>query len=188
VNPAARDRATTIIVRAAETGHEAALIEALDRSGVDGTFGTWIENAGIMKTVTKSFASINILLSFVGLLIAAVTIFIVIYIDVMNRKQQIGILRAIGIKASLVCTTYVLKAGVYACLGLAIGLAIFFAVLVPFFAAHPVSLPICDAVLVVDVKDLLLRAVAVVAVASVSGLIPALLATRMRILTAIAGH
>jgi putative ABC transport system permease protein len=185
LDPQARDRATTIIIRAARAGQEPELIEALRREGVAGTFGTWQDNAGIMRSVTKSFASINVLLSFVGLLIAAVTIFIVIYIDVMNRKQQIGILRALGIKAWIVRVTYMLKSAAYACSGLAIGLALFFAALVPWFRAHPFSLPICDAVLLVDARDLLLRAFAVVAVAMLSGLIPAVLATRMGILDAI---
>jgi putative ABC transport system permease protein len=188
MSPAAHDRATTIIVRADRTGREGAVIESLRRSGVVGTFGTWEDNAGIMKPVTKSFASINLLLSFVGLLIAAVTIFIVIYIDVMNRRQQIGILRALGIKSWIVRATYMLKSAAYATSGLAIGLALFFAVLVPFFVAHPFSLPICDAVLVVDARDLLVRAAALLAVAVVSGLIPAVLATRMGIVDAIVSH
>jgi putative ABC transport system permease protein len=188
LDPSAHDRATTILVRGTRTGQEAALIAALRQSGVVGTFGTWQDNAGIMKAVTRSFVSINALLSFVGLLIAAVTIFIVVYIDVMNRKQQIGILRALGIKTWVVRATYVLKAAVYASSGVAFGLAIFLAAVVPFFATHPLSLPICDAVLLVDGRELVLRAAAVLGVAVVSGLVPAVLATRLRILDAISGH
>jgi putative ABC transport system permease protein len=189
MDPRARDRATTIIVRAARTGREEALIEALEAHGVAGTFGTWQDNAGIMKAVTKSFSSINALLSFVGLLIAAVTVFIVIYIDVVNRRREIGILRALGIAAWVIRATYGMKSGIYALLGLALGLTIFFAVLVPVFAAHPLSLPICDAVLVVDGKDLLLRAAALLAVAVAAGLLPAIFATRRGgILDAIAGR
>ncbi len=188
MSPGAQDRATTILVRSARTGHEQALIESLRRSGVRGAFGTWVDNAGIMKTVTKSFTSIDALLSFVGLMIAAVTIFIVVYIDVMNRKQQIGVLRALGVHAWTIRATYALKAAVYATLGIALGLGIFFGAIVPFFAAHPLSLPICDAVLVVDPAYLALRAVAVFSVAVVSGLVPALLATRAGILDTIVGH
>lgn len=188
MDPSSRDRATTIIVRSARTGGEQALIEALRRGGVEGTFSTWEDSAGIMKTVTKSFAGINALLSFVGLLIAAITIFIVISIDVMNRKAQIGILRALGINAWIIRATYMLKSAAYAGAGLALGLLVFFLVLVPGFAARPMSLPICDAVLAVDAGDLALRAGAVIGVAVVSGLIPAILATRMRILDAISGH
>jgi putative ABC transport system permease protein len=188
LDPAAHDRATTIIVRGERASRERALIESLRHSGVVGTFGTWEDNAGIMKPVTKSFASINLLLSFVALLIAAVTIFIVIYIDVMNRKQQIGILRALGIKTWIVRATYMLKSAAYAASGLAVGLAVFLAILVPTFSAHPFSLPICDAVLVVDARDLQIRAAALLLVAVVSGLIPAVLATRMGIVDTIVGH
>jgi putative ABC transport system permease protein len=184
--PSSRDRATTIIVRRVGSGDERALIDALRRGGTEGIFDTWHDNAGIMKPVTKSFRSIDALLSGVGLLIAAATIFIVVYIDVMNKKRQIGVLRALGIKAWIIRATYVLKATVFACLGLAIGSAIFFAVLVPFFAKHPFALPICDAVLIVDGPDLVVRVLALFAVAALSGLVPALLATRMGIVDAIA--
>src|SRR5262249_11486399 len=48
MDPEARDRATTIIVRNARTGREKDLIEALRRRGVIQTFSTWEDNAGIM--------------------------------------------------------------------------------------------------------------------------------------------
>jgi ABC-type lipoprotein release transport system permease subunit len=182
MEPAAHDRATSVIVRAPHTGQEPALIEALRAQGVVGTFGTWEDNAGIMRSVTKSFASIDAMLSVVGLLIAAVTIFIVITIDVTNRRQQIGVLRALGIKSWIIRLTYMLRSAVYAVAGVALGIAIFLGVLVPYFKAHPISLPICDAVLAVDTGDMVRRASAIVAVAIISGLIPALLATRMGIL------
>jgi putative ABC transport system permease protein len=140
-----------------------------------------------MKSVTKSFRSINVLMSFVGLLIAAVTIFIVIYIDILNRKRQIGILRAIGIHAWIIRATYVLQSSVYALAGVIFGSAIFFAAIVPYFAAHPFSLPLCDAVLVINPLDFSVRAETVVLLAIVSGLIPTVLVTRMQILDAVIG-
>ena len=145
MSPTTADKATMIIVRDSQTGSEPSLIAALRAHGVTGTFGTWEDNTGIMKSVTKSFRSINVLMSFVGLLIAAVTIFIVIYIDILNRKRQIGILRAIGIHAWIIRATYVLQSSVYALAGVIFGSAIFFAAIVPYFAAHPFSLPLCDA-------------------------------------------
>jgi putative ABC transport system permease protein len=186
--PFTKGRATGLIIRATKTGNEQALIQALKDRGVAGTFGTWEESATIMKSVTKSFRSIDVLISIVGLLIAAVTIFIVIYIDIVNRGRQIGILRAIGIKGWIIRATYVLQSGLYAFAGVLLGSAIFFFVLVPWFHAHPFRLPICDAVLLTNAGDYLARAATVVLVAIISGLIPAIRATRMNLLDAVMGH
>jgi len=78
-----------------------------------------------------------------------------------------------------------LEASVYALAGLLLGLVVFFGAVVPLVAAHPFSLPLCDAVLVVDPKELVVRGAAVLAVAIIAGLVPAVLATRMAILDAI---
>jgi putative ABC transport system permease protein len=186
--PFAKDKATGIIIRADRAGIEQEIIQALKERGVAGKFGTWEESATIMKSVTKSFRSINVLISIVGLLIAAVTIFIVIYIDIVNRGRQIGILRAIGIKAWIIRATYVLQSGLYALAGVLLGSAIFFFALVPWFHRHPFQLPICDAVLLTNALDYLARAVTVVVVAVLSGLIPAIRATRMNLLDAVLGR
>lgn len=185
LDPAGHDRATMILVKGGKRGEEGALVDVLRASGIHGTFSTWKDSAGIMKSITKSFVSINITLSFVGLFITAVTIFIVVYIDVMDRRRQIGVLRALGVEPWVVRVTYMLEASVYALAGLLLGLVVFFGAVVPLVAAHPFSLPLCDAVLVVDPKELVVRGAAVLAVAIIAGLVPAVLATRMAILDAI---
>jgi putative ABC transport system permease protein len=187
LNPLLADAATGFIIRAQKDGQEQAIIAALRERGVEGTFGTWQDSAGIMKSVTKSFRSIDVLMSFVGLLIAAVTIFIVVYIDVLNHKRQIGILRAIGLDTWMIRATYVLQSGLYALAGVAVGSGVFFGALVPYFRAHPFSLPLCDAVLLTNPRDYLARAGTVVLVAFVSGLIPAVAVTRMNLLDAVIG-
>ena len=187
INPNSVDQATKIIIRIDKKGNEDKAIIALQANTTGGTFSPWQDSAGLMKSVSSSFLSINVLMTFVGFLIAAVTIFIVIYIDIMNKKRQIGILRAIGIKAWIIRLTYVLQTSVYSFAGVLIGTALFYTAIVPYFIAHPFSLPICDAVLVVNPADFIIRAEAVMLVAIVSGLIPAIFVTRMKILNTILG-
>lgn len=187
INPGSVDQATKIIIRIDKKGNEDKAIVALQANNVAGTFSPWQDSAGLMKSVSSSFLSINVLMTFVGFLIAAVTIFIVIYIDIMNKKRQIGILRAIGIKSWIIRLTYVLQTSVYSFAGVLIGTALFYAAIVPYFIAHPFSLPICDAVLVVNPADFIFRGEAVMLVAIASGLIPAFIVTRMKILNTILG-
>lgn len=186
--PAYKDRATSIAIRLDREGNEDVVIDRLKDRGVKGKFYTWEEMAGLMKTVTKSFLSINVLLSLVGYLIAAVTIFIVIYIDISNKRQQIGILRAIGIKPYLIRAHYVLQTVIYSVSGVLLGAALFFSILVPYFKAHPFELPIGDAVLVINYADFVIRVEAVILVAIASGLIPAILVTRAKLLDEILGR
>jgi putative ABC transport system permease protein len=61
-----------------------------------------------------TFRLISNILKAVSLLMAAITVFIVTYIDVVNRRRHIGIQRAIGIPAAPILAGYALKAGVYA--------------------------------------------------------------------------
>ncbi|MFA6587477.1 MAG: FtsX-like permease family protein [Patescibacteria group bacterium] len=185
--PNLRDKATSILIRAQKTGQENQIISSLQAQGIVGTFLSWKDAAGLMSSVTNSFLSINVIMSTVAVLIAAVTIFIVIYIDISSKRQQIGILRAIGIRPYLIRTTYVLQTLIYSVSGVLLGLIIFFAAIVPYFIAHPFALPIGDSVLVVDALDINIRILAIILVAVLSGLIPSIMITRLKILDAIWG-
>jgi putative ABC transport system permease protein len=185
--PTLANQATTVIVRAAEGTTAEQLRDQLAGADIAATVHLWEDAAGLMKSVTGSFMSINVLLSTVAILIAAVTIFIVIYIDISNKRQQIGILRAIGISPHVIRAQYVLQSALYAIVGVAVGLGIFYAVLVPYFHAHPFVLPIGDMVLVPDPADFSIRVGSIIAVAIASGLIPAFIVTRLKLLSAIWG-
>ena len=147
----------------------------------------WRDGATVMDTITGSFQSLNAIMLIVGIIIAAVTIFIVIYVDIINKRRQIGIQRAIGVKPRVIVFSYVLLALFYAVCGIAVGLAIFLGGLVPYVVAHPFSLPIADVTLNISWWELLFRAEVVLVVAIISGAIPAIMASRMKMLEAILG-
>lgn len=185
--PGAGTQANTVLIRLNKDKNESKIIDELKQSGIQGTFYTWSDLAGIMRSVTKSFISIDVLLSFVATLIAAVTIFIVVYIDVSGKRREIGILRAIGIKPYLIRMSYVILSVVYSLAGVLVGTAILFGLLMPYFRAHPFSLPIVDAVLVVNPVDFIARVQSILLTAVGVSLIPTFMITRQKLLTAIWG-
>lgn len=187
VAPSLKNKPTSILVKTEEKGDEAAVVERLKAAGVTGVIETWVDQRGLMKNVTKSFISIDFLLSLVATLIAAITIFIVVYIDVNNKRQQIGVLRALGVRPYLIHTVYVIQGGIYSALGVLLGTGLFFALLVPYFIKYPFALPIGDARLVVDYASFIFRAEVIIIVALISSLIPALMVTRMDMLDEIRG-
>ncbi len=188
LNPLFANQSSTIIVKVADGYKEDDVISAIKSRYISNNIYTWRDVAGFMQSVSDSFVSINVLMSVVGIMIAAVTIFIVIYVDIVNKRKQIGILRAIGIKPYIIVFSYVILAAVYSVIGVLLGSAIFQFVLVPYFNAHPFSLPICDATLLLSWPDYIARVEAVTWVSVFSGLIPSLLVVRSKMLDAILGR
>ena len=180
--------ATMIIVRAAN-GKDDEIKKALENlKYTDVRIHDWRDAASYMDTISGSFISLDAIMLLVGIIIAAVTIFIVIYVDIINKRRQIGIQRAIGVKPRVIVFSYILLSLFYAVCGVAAGLAIFFGGLVPFFLAHPFRLPIADVTLYVSAPQLVFRAEIVLVVAIISGAIPAIMASRMKMLDAILGR
>lgn len=188
IMPPLDGKASNITIKINDPKNEQAILSQIRSKNVDGDIYTWREVAGLMKSVGESFTSINILMTFVGILIAAVTVFIVIYVDIMNKRKQIGILRAIGIKPYIIISSYVILSAVYSVIGVLIGSAVFYFILVPYFGAHPFSLPICDATLVLSKTDYIARAEMIMWVSVISGLIPSAIITRTKMLDAILGR
>lgn len=185
--PSVKDQATTINIKTSDTDEQKVLnsLEKID-SKIDAF--SWSEAAGLMKSVSGSFTSIDILLTTVGVLIAAVTIFIVIYVDIVNRRKQIGILRAIGVGPNIIVSVYIILALVYACLGILLGSLMFYGILVPYFNIHPFQLPITDANLNLTWVEYIKRLEIVTWVAVISGLVPAVIVTRSKMLDEIQGR
>jgi putative ABC transport system permease protein len=188
IAPELSGRASNIIIKTSKTGKETEMVARLKAAGVSGTFVTWQEVAESLKTLTDSFVTINALLTVVGFFIAAVTIFIIIYVDITHRRQEIGILRAVGVKSNLVVSTYVMQGAVYTFLGVVLGTALYFGCIYPYFRAYPFKIPIGDVTLAINPGDFVFRALTVVAVGVLSALIPAIIATRKGILDDILGR
>lgn len=179
--------ATNILIKNNQTGIEAATIQSIKDLNIKGKFYSWEELAGMTSTLNESFFSINVIISIVGVLIAAITIFIVIYIDTTTKKQQVGILRAIGIKSYLIVFSYILQAVVYSMAGILVGTGLFFGIIYVYFQYYPFVLPIGDSHLFVDWKDFIIRLEFFVWICMIAGIVPAVLVVRIKILNAIWG-
>jgi putative ABC transport system permease protein len=186
--PSAAGKTSNIIIRTQKKGDEDVVIARLRKAMPGAQFLTWKEASGLMKSVTNSFVTIDALLTTVGFVIAAVVIFIIVYVDINDKRRQIGIFRAIGIKSYLVSSTYILQSTIFSVVGVLVGSAIFFFAIIPYFHAYPFKIPLGDVTMYVNIGGFIWRAVAVIAVSIISGMIPAILATRKPILDEIAGR
>ncbi len=182
------DRATRLIIKTREKGGEPELVKKLKKTKAPGKFVTWQEASERSESLTESFVTINALLTTVGFIIAAVTIFIIMYVDITHKRLEIGVLRALGIKSHIIATTFVLQTIVYSMFGVMVGAGLFFGIIMPYFRWKPFIIPIGAVELAVIPADFVSRAVAVVLVAIASGLIPAILTLRQKILDEIMGR
>lgn len=167
---------------------ESYVIDQIKKLRSDLQFRTWEERAGFVRGFTDTLKVVNRILGFAAILVAAVTIFIVTYVDLINKRRQIGIERAIGINAPTIILSYELRALFYTIIGSSIGALVFLYAVVPIERAYPFKIPYGKVFLQLNYNNMIIYAGILVAVAIVAALIPAWRTIRISIIDAIWGN
>lgn len=141
-----------------------------------------------IKDMVDTFALLGNMLSSIGLVVASITIFIVIFINAITRRKFIGILKGIGINESAIEISYILQSFFYAFCGSLIGIIVLYAFLEPFMTAHPIDFPFSDGILVAPISGTVLRVGLLMATTIIAGFIPARLVVRKNTLDSILGR
>lgn len=141
-----------------------------------------------LQDIKKTFALLGAMISSIGLAVAAITIFIVIFINAITRQKYIGIMKAIGINAKVIEISYIFQSLFYALVGSAIGLTLLYVVLVPYFAANPINFPFSDGILVAPFGSTMFRITLLVLTTVVAGFIPARIVVKKNTLDSILGR
>ena len=187
IYPLIGDRAASIRVKIADKADAATIVEQINHTGDELRILTWEDYAGIMRSMTDSFKVIKTILNAVNLLVAGITVFIVTYIDVTNRRRQIGIQRAIGITQSSIALAYLARAVFYAIVGSILGSLAFVYIVTPLEARYPFHFPFGDVYLLAGFSDVTRTAFILMSVSMVASFVPVWLALRIKILDAIWG-
>jgi putative ABC transport system permease protein len=182
------DSASQILIRTGPGSDAGQILAELKTLGINGQIRSWEDYGGIMGGVVSSFNAIASLIGAIGLIVAAVVMFIVIYINAIHRKRQIGILRAIGINRNVVLASYLLQALLYSVLGIILGGLIFGYVIKPYFDLHPIDLPVGLVSLSISSSTVLVAIIGLLGSAVMAGIIPILSITRESIIKAIWGN
>lgn len=181
------DRASQVLVRIENTGDESWFIEELETAGVNGEIRSWLEYGGAHLEIASSFDTINSLTSATALMVAAIVMFIIIYINVINKKRQFGILRAVGIKGSIIIHSYLAQTLFYVISGIILGGLVIYFLLEPYFIQHPLDLPMGLVSLAIQPSTVQSSILGLVLATALAGLVPVLLITRQSIINAIWG-
>lgn len=143
------------------------------------------------KFITDIKNTFNILGTFIGaigLVVASITIFIIIFINAVSRRQQIGILKGIGIERRAIEIAYVFQSAFYAIVGSFFGALITYGFLIDYFDRNPIDFPFSDGILVAPPEETLTRFIILFVVTLLAGLVPAWLIVKQNTLNSILGR
>lgn len=138
--------------------------------------------------IKNTFALLGNVVGSIGLVVASITIFIVIFINAITRRKYIGILKGIGIESRAIEFAYVIQSIFYASLGIFFGMAILYGFMVPFIETHPIKFPFSDGILVAEISSTFIRAGLLLLATIVAGFIPARIVVKQNTLDAILGR
>lgn len=141
-----------------------------------------------LTDIKVTFALLGNAIGSIGLAVASITIFIVVFVNAITRRRYIGIMKGIGVSPTAIIISYVIQSLFYAFLGVGVGFLIVFLFLKPFFIEHPLNFPFSDGILVATVSGTLLRAMVLFIATIIAGYIPAKLIIRQNTLSAILGR
>jgi putative ABC transport system permease protein len=182
------NRASEVLIKTDGSVPERVYIDRLRMMGIEKEqINVWMDFIGYISGLTQTFDIIKGIVTFIGLLVAGITIFIVIFIATVGRRRQIGILKAIGMKERIIILSYIFQAVFYAILGIIAGLLIINIGLVPYFIRHPLPMPIGMVSLALVRYDMAMAILSMVLVSIVAGFIPSWMVTRQNIIKAIWG-
>ncbi|MAZ41007.1 hypothetical protein CL654_02730 [bacterium] len=141
-----------------------------------------------IQEIALTFSILGSVIGSIGLVVASITIFIVIFVNAITRKKFIGILKAIGVRASVIEVSYVFQALFYAVIGIIFGLIILYGFLEPYVMDNPINFPFSDGILFVPFSGTAIRIAILLMATIIAGFIPARLITRGNTLDAVLGR
>ena len=180
-----------IAVQLAPSADPILIRDILIHSGLDrvAKIQTYVDaQPKFLKDIKDTFALLGNMISSIGLVVASITIFIVIFINAITRRKFIGILKGIGINGQAIEISYVMQSIFYAVCGSTIGVIIVYAFIQPLIAAHPINFPFSDGILVAPLSGTLLRVGLLVLATIIAGYIPARMIVRRNTLDSILGR
>jgi putative ABC transport system permease protein len=182
-------KATSIVVRINNPGNEEEIKTKIIYAGVNEKVFTWEEKSdALIRQALQSINMIDVLSKYISLIVGAALILILVYINILNRKREIGILKAVGVSPLSIVISYAFISMFYVASGIILGL-ILYALLIIYFTMNPVifyeSLRVAPEIQI----GLIIKSIITMMIMSIiAGVLPAWKVSRESILEAIWGR
>ncbi len=141
-----------------------------------------------LNDIKLAFGLLGNIIGSIGIVVASITIFIIIFINAITRRKYIGILKAVGIEARSIQFAYIFQSLFYAVAGALLGTIFLYGVMVPGFDAHPIDFPFSDGILVAPFDSTMRKFLLLIIVTFFAGFIPASMIIKKNTLDSILGR
>lgn len=183
--------ADQIVARVTKQGVEDSVKASLVATGLSEYGKVQTYDEAKPKFITDIKNTFNILGTFIGsigIVVASITIFIIIFINALSRRRQIGILKGIGVQRQAIEFAYVIQAAFYALAGSLLGAMATYGFLIPYFDKNPIKFPFSDGILVADPEQTFYKFLVLLVITLIAGFLPAWLIVRQNTLNSILGR
>jgi putative ABC transport system permease protein len=180
------DQASSINIRLSPSVPVNQFKITLMKFGVQQKIRTWLEDAAAARDYMRSFDIMNLVSAIASIIIAIIIMFVVVYINTVNKRKQIGILKAIGIDQKIIVNSYVIQVIFFALCGIALGTILIYA-LVVYLTINPMEFPDGDVSPVLNIASMVQAAVTLFIASLIAGYIPAWNTAKQEILAAVRG-
>lgn len=146
----------------------------------------WQTKMGTVKEFVGSLQITNQITGATGILTAFITVYIIIFVNVTNKRKQIGTLKAIGIKKGTILSSYVFQSLTYGIVGIILGNLLINGILY-WLSINPLSMPMGDVVPMLDAGRRYITSLLLILASAIAGFFPSRKAANENILDAIFG-
>lgn len=181
-----QDKASSINIRLSPSVQVDEFKYSLMEYGIQYKIRTWLEDAAAARYYMSSFDIISVISTAAGLIIAVIVMFVVIYINTVNKRKQIGILKAIGVDQRIIVNSYVIQVIFFTICGILLGLLLVGGI-VGYMTANPMEFPDGDVSPVLDLFSVLQSAAILFVASVIAGYLPAWNTAKQGILSAMRG-
>lgn len=178
------NRASEIVILNSDRGYEEQVKYALQAQGVSGSIWKWPEKLGLLYQFIGSLMVISKLTALIGIIIAFASIYIIIYINVLQKRTQIGMLKAMGINSETILVSYVIQSFFYGVVGAVFG-TILTLVVTDYLTMRPLIMPVGEVVPIISIATLVSSSLLLILSSILAGFIAAQGVVKDNILDAI---
>ncbi|MFQ6051268.1 MAG: ABC transporter permease [Candidatus Hydrothermarchaeota archaeon] len=181
------DDATEIAIRVTDPEEVDKMKYLVMQQNVHGKVKTWIDKVEFVRALMEQYYLVSLIVGGITLFAASIAVVVMMYITVINRTHEIGILKAIGGRNSFILYVFLGEAILIGILGVIFGNIFGFSV-IQYLIFHPMYDPVYgyfSAVYSVNVA--LTSSLVTFLTCIIAGTYPAIKASRINIIDAIRG-
>ncbi|MBU3913061.1 MAG: FtsX-like permease family protein [Nanoarchaeota archaeon] len=183
------EEATSVVISVKKPDDSGRVKGKIIAAGVkEPVFTNTEKSDAILRQAMQSIDMINIVSNYVSLIVGAALILIIVYINVLNRKKEIGILKAIGITPGSIVLSYAFISMFYVSMGILAGL-ILYLFSIYYFTINPITFYETMTIYPVTQWGLVIKSIfTMLGMSIIAGVLPAWRVSKENILKSIWGR